>query len=232
MSRVTERIPLFPLGAVLFPGLLIPLHIFEPRYRELIRHLVSLPPGSPRRFGVVAIREGREVGTCGVRSLHEVGCVAELGQVEAYDDGRFDTVSLGTTRFRLHAVDESLPYLQGDIEEIPEAPGDAGPVLADGVRRLFGTYRAALGRAQHETGGNEPEGEADDQLPDEPATLGYFVAAATVLEIGDQQRLLAATDDSARLRLTLDLLRRETAVLRALPSLPATELCRSPYGEN
>ncbi len=68
---MSETLPLFPLGTVLFPGLLLPLHIFEERYRQLVRDLVRQP--EPRRFGVVAIREGRETGIDGVAALYEIG---------------------------------------------------------------------------------------------------------------------------------------------------------------
>ena len=90
---MTERLPLFPLGTVLFPGLVLPLHIFEPRYRTLVADLVALPESEPRRFGVVAIRAGREVGADGVRALHAVGCTAELRQVQRHEDGRYDIVA-------------------------------------------------------------------------------------------------------------------------------------------
>ena len=110
--------PIFPLGTVLYPGLLLPLHIFEERYRRLVRDLVSVPDDADRRFGVVAIREGREVGSDGVRALHGVGCTAELRQVEAYEDGRFDIVTVGTTRFRLISLDPSMPYLNGEGKSV------------------------------------------------------------------------------------------------------------------
>src|SRR5215831_15157203 len=103
---MSQTMPLFPLGTVLFPGLVLPLHIFEERYRQLVRELIQRPDDVPKRFGVVAIREGREVGPDGIRALHEVGCAAELRAVEPYDDGRFDIVTTGSHRFRLTAIDE------------------------------------------------------------------------------------------------------------------------------
>src|ERR1035438_2823165 len=71
-NSMSEMMPLFPLGAVLYPGMLLPLHIFEERYRQLVRDLLDGP--DPRRFGVIAIRKGRETGIDGVHSLYEVGC--------------------------------------------------------------------------------------------------------------------------------------------------------------
>jgi len=105
--------PLFPLGTVLYPGLVLPLHIFEERYRQLVRDLLEGP--EPREFGVIAIRKGRETGVDGVSALYEIGCTAALRQVARHDDGRFDVVTVGTQRFRLLGLDHSRPYLQGEI---------------------------------------------------------------------------------------------------------------------
>jgi hypothetical protein len=225
---VSTLIPLFPLGTVLYPGLVLPLHVFEQRYRDLVRDLVALPEGAPRRFGVVAIRQGREVGADGVRALHEVGCCAELRQVEPYPDGRADIATVGTTRFRVLGLDTSRSYLQADVDLLDERDGDEAPVLLDPVRRAFRRYRARLLGAGTEELPDDPEG----QLPDEPQLLSYVVAAAMVLDGGDKQALLAAPTAGARLRAELALLRREVSVLRALPSVPAVDLVRAPYGPN
>jgi Lon protease-like protein len=222
---VTERIPLFPLGSVLFPGLLLPLHIFEERYRMLVRTLLEQPEEEGRAFGVVAIREGREVGADGVRALHEVGCAAELRGVESYPDGRFDIVTTGANRFRLVEVDESLPYLQADVEWLDEPTGDDVDVLASSVGTSFLSYRAALLATQ----GQEDDGGG---LPDDPLVLSYLIGAAMVLDLPDKQAVLAAPSTGDRLRLELNLLRREDSVLRRLPSLPGVEYTRQPYSAN
>lgn len=218
---MSELLPLFPLGTVLYPGVLLPLHVFEERYRLLIRQLVALPEGTRRRFGVVAIREGREVGPDGVRALYDVGCAAEVRRVQAHEDGRFDIVTSGAERFRLQGLDDSLPYLQGDIEWLPEPEGKGAAVLAAGVGRLFAAYRDALLAAEGAAAPNAP------QLPSPPLVLSYLVAAVMVLFVPDKQRLLAAPDAATRLDLELQLLRREAAVVRRLPSLPAVDLLRT-----
>src|SRR5256885_14664124 len=88
-----EMLPLFPLGAVLYPGMLLPLHIFEERYRQLVSDL--LDGAEPRRFGVIAIRKGRETGIDGVRSLYEIGCIATVRRVGGRDDRRLHHVTGG-----------------------------------------------------------------------------------------------------------------------------------------
>jgi Lon protease-like protein len=217
------RLPLFPLGTVLFPGLLLPLHVFEDRYRALVRDLVDAPEES-RGFGVVAIREGREVGDGGIRSLHPVGCLADLRQVEPHPDGRFDIVATGARRFRIDSVDAtSRPYLQAEIEYLDEPDGDAADGLARTVAVLWGAYRQALT-------GKSPEDA--DELPAEPVVLSYLVAAATILDLSDKQRLLEEPDTTSRLRRELAILRREAIVLRLLPSLPAVELTRAAVSPN
>ncbi len=141
---MSKMLPLFPLGAVLYPGMLLPLHIFEDRYRQLVRDLLDGP--EPRQFGVIAIRKGRETGIEGVQSLYEVGCTATLRRAEQHPDGRYDIVTVGTQRFRLLALDETLPYLQGEIELLTEDDVDeaaAAPVVR-AVQVAFRAYLDAL----------------------------------------------------------------------------------------
>ena len=109
--------------------------------------------------------------------------MAELRQVEQYEDGRYDIVTTGTTRFRLRGMNESMPYLQGDVDFLEEAGGTDAEVLVPGVTRLLGAYRQALLSAQGMTG-ELPE------LPTDPIVLSYLIAAAMVLDLSDKQRLL------------------------------------------
>ncbi len=142
---MTQRIPLFPLGTVLYPGLVLPLHVFEERYRLLVRTLMDRDEAlGPKQFGVVAIRLGRETGADGVVALHEVGCTAEVRRVHAFADGRFDLETVGTRRFRLVSVDASGEYLEGEVEWLDELAGEAAPVLAASVERAFHDYRVML----------------------------------------------------------------------------------------
>jgi uncharacterized protein len=222
---MTATMPLFPLGTVLYPGLVLPLHIFEERYRQLVRDLLAGP--EPRCFGVVAIRKGRETGIDGVAALHQIGCTATLREVTPFEDGRFELVTVGTQRFRLLALGQSQPYLQGEIDLLAEETGDeaAAALAVRVVQQAFSEYLAALA-VQRAARITLPE------LPDEPILLSYLVAATMIVDLADRQVLLAEPDAVARLTAERAMLARETAMLRTLPSTPATDLRNTPYHPN
>ena len=220
-----EMLPLFPLGAVLYPGMLLPLHIFEERYRQLVRDLLA--GAELRRFGVIAIRKGRETGIDGVSSLYEVGCTATLRRVDRHDDGRFDIVTIGTQRFRLLRLDQTRPYLQGEVEMLTEKPTDpaaAGPAVRV-IQAAFREYLDAL----TEWGGATIRLE---EMPDEPELLSFIVAAAMVIDLPERQAMLAESDTLRRLAMQRALLSRETAMLRTTTSRPAPDLRNTPYSPN
>lgn len=268
---MTTALPLFPLNSVLFPGLVLPLNIFEPRYRALMRDLLAIPEDEPRRFGVVAIRDGREVapaalgmpdevsppgadpaagfGPDPMASFHTVGCVAdattirrrvssggpvaaeegeggEADAAETDDSAGYEALATGTTRFRLLSVDASGPYLMAEVEELHEEEGEGAGALAAGVLRAFRTYQKRLAGARERTLA------AGQELPDDPSVVSYLVAAATVLDTPAKQRLLQAPDTASRLAEELRVLRRESAVIGRLPSLPAADLTRQPTSSN
>ncbi len=194
--------------------MLMPLHIFEERYRQLVRDLLGGP--DPRQFGVIAIRKGRETGIEGVHSLYEIGCTASLRRVDRHDDGRFDIVTVGAQRFRLLGLDETQPYLQGEVEILAEEPVDpaaAGPAVQV-TQAAFREYLDAL----TEWGGATVRLE---ELPDEPVLLSYVIAAAMVIDLPERQALLAEADTLRRLGMQRALLSRETAMLRTTTSRPA-----------
>ncbi|WP_327684750.1 LON peptidase substrate-binding domain-containing protein [Streptomyces sp. NBC_00467] len=244
----TARLPLFPLNSVLFPGLVLPLNVFEERYRALMRELLKTDESEPRRFAVVAIRDGREVAptlpgmpdqtavpergpTAGfgddpVQAFHPVGCIADAATIRERDDGSFEVLATGTTRIRLLSIDASGPFLTAEVEELPEETGDGAGALAEGVLRAFRSYQKRL------AGARERSLSTGADLPDEPSVVSYLVAAAAVLDTPAKQRLLEAKDTAARLREELTLLRAETAVIRHLPSLPAVDLTRAPTSPN
>src|ERR1700749_2209156 len=163
---MSETLPLFPLGTVLYPGLLLPLHIFEDRYRQLVRDLLDGP--EPRRFGGMAIRKGRETGGDGVSALYEIGCTATLRRVAKHEDGRFDLVTVGTERFRLAGLDESRPYLQGQVDLLPQETGNAEEA-ALAARAVCGAFHGYLETPVR----RDPAQVGLPDLPDDPTALSY-----------------------------------------------------------
>ena len=227
-------IPVFPLGTVLFPGLVLPLHIFEERYRTLVRDLVASTDDEPHEFGVVTLRYGWEVASTDGDAerpadetaitpelLYPVGCTAELRQVTELPDGRFDIVTVGRRRFRVLSVAaDTHPYLTAEVEWLPdEESGDAASaLLAPRVLTAFRTYLDLL----------RPDSEVLDQVPEDPTVLSHLVAATAQLTTEERQELLAATDTATRLRTELRLLNREAGLLakvRAVP-VPLSDLAR------
>jgi Lon protease-like protein len=130
------QIPLFPLHTVLCPGIVLPLHIFEDRYRALTRH--CLDTGAP--FGVVLIREGREVGDGHSLALAGVGALVEIREAGRYPDGRYDLLAAATGRFAIDAVDPARePYLVADVTPLEDEVGDearAERLAASAIRRF------------------------------------------------------------------------------------------------
>ncbi|WHM33447.1 LON peptidase substrate-binding domain-containing protein [Streptomyces sp. BPPL-273] len=244
----TVRLPLFPLNSVLFPGLVLPLNIFEERYRAMMRELLKTSEDEPRRFAVVAIRDGHEVarsapglpdptatpergpaagfGPDPLKSFHKVGCIADAATIRERADGTFEVLATGTNRVRLVSVESSGPFLTAELEPLPEDPGDEAGALAEGVLQSFRQYQKRL------AGARERSLATGAELPDEPGVVSYLVAAAMMLDTPTKQRLLQAPDTASRLKDELRLLRSETAVIRSLPSLPASELTRGPTSLN
>lgn len=168
------EIPLFPLHTVLCPGIVLPLHIFEDRYRALTRH--CLDTGAP--FGVVLIREGSEVRPGVTLALAAVGALVEIREAGRYPDGRYDLLAAATGRFAIEAVDpEREPYLVADVTELEDEVGDevrAERLAALAIRRFIRyleLMRARDGetaevldiRVEVENSGGEPRApDADD----------------------------------------------------------------------
>jgi uncharacterized protein len=213
---VPQRLPLFPLGTVLVPGLVLPLHIFEPRYRQLVADLEELPEDE-REFGVVAIREGGEVGAGSLRALYDVGCAATLQEVSTSPDGRSQILSTGVRRFRLLDldVDSETPYLTGVVEWLDEQEGDADPAIVLRSQALWARYTDLLG-------GFGPQVVQD--LPSDPGPLSYLLTTAVVMPLDQRQGLLSAPTDSARLTAVNHFLQQEVTIMSVVPSLPLLDV--------
>lgn len=203
-------IPLFPLSVVLFPHMPLPLHIFEERYRAMMRDCREAGTG----FGIVAIREGLEVGR--VASPHAVGTLAQLRTVEELDDGRFNIMVVGKTRYRIRSISARKPYLTAEVEYLEDtvADEDISVPLGRRVSRAFRRYADQLRELADET-------PAELELPEDPELLSYLVAATLQVETRHKQRLLEVDSAADRLSGCLVLLRRELTLLDQRLARPA-----------
>jgi Lon protease-like protein len=221
---------MFPLNAVLFPGVVVPLHVFEDRYRAMIRDLLAVPDPADRLFGVVAIREGYEVGDHGMQSAHRVGTLVQLTGIEPYDDGRFDIEVTGRQRLHLQTMHTSGEYFTAEVDLLDERGEAAVPATRaaeEAVRALevFERYRTLLGDLR---GAPVLSG----SLPRDPEFLSYSLAATCLLTLRERQELLEAETAAERLAMLAHQLRQEIRAMRALPSLPATEVARTRWSPN
>ena len=243
---MTSRLPVFPLGTVLFPGLVLPLHIFEERYRDLVKHLVSRPDGDPREFGVVAIRQGWETLPTTPTPGPSSSPPPRLGPPP-------------TTPFapppppRPVPADVSLHEVgcTAELRQVTELPDGRYDIVTVGRRRFrvisidksAEPYLVAEVEWLPEPAGQEEladllaprvlavfrqyltlirddEQELTEQLPEDPTVLSHLVAATAALTVEDRQRLLATPDTAGRLRAELRLLNRESALLRQVRAVP------------
>jgi hypothetical protein len=235
------ELPLFPLHAVLCPGIVMPLHIFEDRYRALTRHCIET--GSP--FGIVMIRQGREVGPIPSLSVAGVGALAEIREASRYADGRYDLLVAGTGRFALEDVDvTSAPYLVGTVTGLDDEVGDEGLAerLSAAAVRRFVRYLELLRTRDGEDGdildirvevdatvespvpddpGTEIELDLADEpipqpqllIPDDPTTLSYLLSGILQVELPRRQALLESETTVERLAELVSLLDREILLL-------------------
>lgn len=172
--------PLFPLNVVLFPGMMLPLHIFEPRYREMINRCIDedIP------FGVVLIEEGTEVGV--TAKPFPIGTAARIVKVDRLEDGAMNITAVGTQRFRIVELDHSHSYLSAKVAQFPIVNGStkAAVEMVHRVRPKISEYVALLSRA------SQTELKLD-RLPEDPTTLAFLVAIALQVDNVNKQKLLA-----------------------------------------
>ncbi len=179
---------MFPLGTVLVPSAGLPLHVFEPRYRALVRDCLA----GDRELGVVLIERGSEVGGGDVRS--EVGTVARIVDAVELPDGRWSIAAVGVRRLRVQRWLPDDPYPCAEVEDWPDPP--PGPGYAEALTAVVGQLRRCLALAAEAGDRTAP---VTIELSDDPVLAGH--QAATVAPLGplDQQRLLAATTPEGRL---------------------------------
>ncbi len=200
-ARRQDRLPLFPLSAPLFPGMPLPLHIFEQRYRQLLRDQAMSDP----IFGVVLTRTGREVGD--QPEIHDVGTSATLLGMHQHDDGRADIAVRGARRFRVVQTDWSGPYLVGKVEWMTEDEDD------DGLDSLADRTRTAMLRLVAAAAGAGDLPVPDLHLPENPTDLGYLLSRTLWLNTWERQQLLEVPTAGARLEMLRSIIRREHQLL-------------------
>jgi Lon protease-like protein len=171
-------LPLFPLDVVLFPGTPLPLHIFEPRYKEMIGECLA----QNRVFGVVRAVD---------QNLSDVGCTAEIVTVvKEYSDGKLDLVSEGRQRFEIVRVNRDRSFLRAEILMIEDEPGESP---ADDTARAVQLHAELLALA----------GAKQDLSDADPASLTFYLAGSLPLDLDFKQKLLALRSEGERLRLLI-----------------------------
>jgi Lon protease-like protein len=185
-----------------------------------VEELLAIPDEDEREFGIVAVREGRDVAHDGIDALYPVGTATVLRQADRLDDGRYDVVTTGSRRFRVIDLDDRQPLLRGSVEFLDDITDPADGLLAGPVAAHFHAYRAAL------SGQVDPpvDPDEDSDLPDDPTVLSYLVTAAMVLRPEERQLLLSAESTAERLTLARALLSRETALISTLSAVPAIDI--------
>ncbi len=199
----TMELPLFPLNTVLFPGQLLPLHIFEERYRLMIRHCLAqdLP------FGVVLIKRGQEVGA--MAEPHTVGTMARIIESTHLQDGTMNIVTVGVERFRIRRLLGGQPYLRGEVQSLPLAGLDEAEALAGTagrVREQVAQYISLISEAA----GLQIQ---VDEIPATPQQTGYLAAVTMQIDNREKQELLGAATVAQMLGREMSLLSRENALL-------------------
>lgn len=211
MSSASVELPLFPLDVVLFPGTALPLHIFEPRYRTMIVDCLD----EDKPFGIVLVKpESVHL----LEEPHPVGTMATIRDLDELEDGQYNLMAMGTTRFRIVSQHREKPYLSGIVEPFEDTIEPEGELvtLTRQARTLFGRYLDLLVEAVSEQ-------EIEESLPDDPQALSLFIANFLDIENEQKQYYLELTSALQRLQEEINILRREVPFMRQILSakLPA-----------
>ncbi|HZN10064.1 MAG TPA: LON peptidase substrate-binding domain-containing protein [Blastocatellia bacterium] len=193
----TRVIPIFPLALVQFPGALTPLHIFEPRYRQLLRDVQA----ADQIFGITCRPEDPDTGA-DAPPPGSVGCTVEVIAAQELPDGRSNILCVGGTRYRTRNYLEGEPYLRAEIEIFEDDPAEEDP--GPQAERAAGLFRRVLAASKKlKEAGEEAEA---PELPAEAQALSFIIAASLDIELGEKQELLELTSTAERLRRVNELL--------------------------
>ena len=199
-----DEMPLFPLEVVLFPGGVLPLHIFEQRYRLMIQYCLD----NDRLFGIVLIKRGREVGEHAEPYL--VGTAVKIIEVDRLEDGRMNLITLGQHRFEIMEIRRELPYLVGQFRVLEgddtETPEDAETRVVRAIQ-LYRAYESLLAELV-------PQWKAVEEIPTTPDHLSYQIATRLQIPLTDKQQLIETLSIHQLLGREIELLERENRRLK------------------
>jgi Lon protease-like protein len=218
---VAIRLPLFPLSAVLVPGLVMPLHIFEPRYREMLAHCLA----TDREFGVVLIERGHEVGGGDVRC--RIGTVAKILQADEVQDDHWAVIAAGTRRIRIRSWGVDKPWPCADVEDVPEEVRVAGgpPMRSEALNRAWAGLKSHFRRvAALAAEVNSEPSAVGVEFADEPGMGTFHIAALSPIGSFDRQRVLGTNKVADRVVLLEELLAEAEELLLGMAAMGGGEL--------
>ena len=204
-----DGFPMFPLGSVLLPGMLMPLHVFEERYRRLVDDVLA---SDPAEFGVCLIDRGSEVGGGDIRTA--VGCVARVLEGQQTDDGRWALLSVGVRRIRIVEWLDDDPYPRAVVEDWadPPVPVAVAAVVDHALDDIERDARRVAALASELGATGLP---SDLEFADDPALRSYQLAVMSPLGSLDRQRVLVAPDVTSRVELLAELIVEQEQLIRA-----------------
>jgi uncharacterized protein len=217
-----KMLPIFPLNTVLMPHQLMPLHIFENRYRRLMADLLALPE-SEQRFGIVSIVKGSETNE-DLPQLAEIGTIAVLRKTTSNPDGTFEITVIGGERFDIKSISVSkAPYLIGEVRTRKETPTNFDRATITLAKEKCIDFMMMI---------DADNDNASRALPDEPSALSFLIAGLLPLTSIEQQGLLNIDDANLRLKAVMKIINRETILMQEIPSVPAPFLTRVTISPN
>jgi hypothetical protein len=221
-QNIPKLMPIFPLNTVLMPGQLMPLHIFENRYRRLINDLLILPEVE-RKFGIVSIAGGFEVNE-DMPKIADVGTTAVLKKSTANDDETFEILILGCNRFDIKSISMSkAPYLIAEVVDREEINLECDPVVLTLAKEKCSDYMMMFDADNYN---------ASEKLPNSSSELSFLISSLLPINTLDQQKLLETDDALSRLKSVLKIINRETILMQEIPSVPAPFLSRMTISPN
>jgi Lon protease-like protein len=204
MDTIDRKLPLFPLNVVLFPRMMMPLHIFEDRYKAMIQACLD----SDSRFGVVLIKQGQEVGAPAIP--YTTGTVAMIRRITPLDDGTLNVMAMGERRFHIREIVWEQPYITA-LVSLPEEPAGDPPPTAEVIEPLRVDLEEYLRTLLGLRGGWVREVDC----PTDPVELSFYMASVLRGDNQERQRILEAPTARERIQLLTPLLRQEHQRIRS-----------------